>query len=664
MVDLSSEVIRVCNAIHTKLGAEKAKMHLNTTYMTSLRKGTGVKQRNCEPLEWEDILTLPINTDALIQLPCQHIIHLLIELNKKRAGGYRMSKHVIKQEEITYKRDDKKNITTLEGMDNIEEANVNTKLIYHRKEYTRNFKAMEDRYKEWKNQGVKNREKKWKEYKSYTKKDKNAKGPFLEIPREPKMTFGLKGSPGAGKTLTGYAFFFNFLQQRELEEQKDKRTVVWVGLEKEKTGTIAVARPNTNEIIVFKKASIREAIIPFIEQMTSGNVLIVDGVKTNEQKKNEEHKDIVFTARSKLMLSYIIMSGSSDATASDDGGLSDEIMLSWDIDEAKQAWKVLKKNNLGFDYKYYYAGGSARHLFDTSKEDIIKSIKVALEKCSARIEFLLQLDMGQTSGAMDNMLVAPFKNPNYNASEPEDSPYVFRHMSAYVLNQLRSKFRDHNGADTLRLIKRALEKILANPVVTGFIWEACVDEQVWFQIKDAKERPTKPDSFKVFKSISSCDFSIRSRLTHKKSGSSVFENTLLTPATVQEGIWLAPEAWNNPVWDFIYLVGDKMYFIQCTLSARHEIKQDNIYNFVEKYNEKAESVGGYKSIAYIDVQIWQPANVQKCKISTTRLTRSSKVGPKIRGRRIAVKSIEDNPKDYSKYTSEEDLYTHVTIGIL
>ena len=438
----------------------------------------------------------------------------------------------------------------------------------------------------------------------------------------------LKGSPGSGKSVTTLAHFVDLIDRRKLHNNnptstatatapqsvpastssrptppmhastkksgtstKDKephnKTLIWLGLDNK---TLIVAPSNDKEYFhIFRDVDLKGTVLPYIEHIVKGSALFLDGVKTATQGECV-HTQIVDAATDgkRCILTYIIMSGSCNATKGD-RDYYDTQMYSWSKEDSCAAWRALKKpeDQILFEEQFFLAGGSARHLFWYNEKMIKKSLAKELAG-KYDYEKLLTLNVGGESSEISNLLIGAF-GKNYQTEE-----IIYDHMSEFVLRRLRETTRSKINEDTAyRKIKELFQNFPGPETSRGYAWENLVDEHVWFHLKTRSEnvqrgsRPTtRQHQFFRLTNLPSCVFTIYKHTRHEKDGSTVLKDTSISKSDIDAGVWVSPHAFNNRAFDFIYLKGNSMTFIQCTIAPTHKIDTPYMYQFVKQYNEE------------------------------------------------------------------------------
>ena len=438
------------------------------------------------------------------------------------------------------------------------------------------------------------------------------------------VSLDIKGSPGTGKSLTGFTF------ASDVVNKYMRQDVLWLSLKNNDLGfAILFDVTQQGKALIFKDIEISNEMTAFTDCVQNA-VVFIDGLRSGLDDKTH-HKNIQSKFRNKgECLLYSIVSGSNQFNPGQD--VPKTTVLSWCREDAEKAWdmmyrekgkkstdgKVLNQKGEDFEKRYYFAGGSVRHLFRYKIAQIEGSINDAIGNLNSAYDHF-ELGPGFESYAVSNTLIGVF------GRDENDFANVARHMSPYIfllMKNIASK-NPNSGPLVLKLL-RLLDYILQNPVVTGFVWEACMSEIVDRSLK-MRSNSNAMQPVAPFKHITEpvVNFQIADSVLYTSEDDLVE----LEMRKREKGVWCIPTRFNNPVWDFIFLNDKAMVFIQCTMAKSHKLNENTIYEFVKGFNSKA-IVG---KVSEIDVQIWVPdnENTRTCTIDLTKVTENNvKVGPR------------------------------------
>ena len=673
--------MRVCNILAANQH-ESVRNEIKKERMAQLISGCCLRENDTLNTEWTDIFDREF---AIIDCkpPIANIIHpLYIWAKNVNDHGSMTFSSVSKSnlkitgEEIKAKTDTKaineKDMWYAKEYDAEEDENMMLKLtglkasglmnpdplqksdvvdIYKRNEVKRMYGIMKRRYNKW-----------------------------TKLRNPEKSTLAIKGSPGAGKTMIAYIMAIELMLEKKLET-----TIVWVSLFEEGEANIVISPPFSDSLICLKIVK-TESITDYISSIKTPLVIFLDGMRSGNLE-NEDHRELRKEARGKIALTYLIMSGSTTAESKGNEPIMDNVLLSWKEEEARAAWKLLKMDNneigkeCSFDEKYFLAGGSARLLFRTKIADVIVVFGKELRKINLPLGSLLVDSIGQESSSMSNLVVAPYY---FNEEMP-----VYGHSSGYILAKLRNKVREGQPEMVYEQVVKLLEGVMKNPCVNGFVWEGCIDELVAYKIYQDITKPNQATPH-LPRQVQQCVPFGGEMATPSKRGLKVckryeyprqkeVEKILadLSVAEVENGVWLAPEAWNNALWDFVYLEGNKMTFIQCTIAKSHSIKEQKMFDFVKEYNNQIvqkHTGEDRKEIEAIAFEIWYKKGQKKTVLNEKDLItgeEGNRVGPyedvqgrngKIQRQRKQILSIAHTGEKYGNLT-EDKRFQFVQIDI-
>ena len=187
--------------------------------------------------------------------------------------------------------------------------------------------------------------------------------------------------------------------------------------------------------------------------------------------------------------------------------------------------------------KFYFAGGSARYMFELTTNQVIDDITQAVSEVP-NVQALLFNQVGERSTNAVNRLFALFLSGNY---------YRKSIVSAFAATELAAVV----GPDEISLFRNIWQNDL-NPSVDGSLFE------LWF--------------FVTLRSTGLVVYDNSGNQYRWKRSQVVTIDPQNIPDISSELCWWKPKAWNQGGYDALYMEGGHVYFFQISKSKKHKLK--------------------------------------------------------------------------------------------
>lgn len=437
------------------------------------------------------------------------------------------------------------------------------------------------------------------------------------------------GPPGTGKSVAGFAFAASV--------DRAEWTVIWLNLS-EFQPLMSIFEGNQQ----YTAYTSYEFVWDFLGQAGGSQkcLLIVDGfLNTNIRHDQTREYAQSWRTADQYNRRLIIISSMSSRGKVNDGvdsiyRVRELLVPSWtrrEYDDALQIPELLSSvsSSLGsppgnsvqglqelIDQKFYFAGGSARHMFQFALKNVKESLDRALQSIPSKPPEGYFM-MSSRAGNAVNRLVALYTTSENNLREIFVSAYVRRRLKEAVtslaMRSMLSTVRDDvsgSGAGSM------LETLFCTDLCSGNL-------ELTFQ----------NDS-----SVLLASASIR-KVDMQKSNS----------IEVKDEEWLKPEAETHPGFDLVYInpQAEFVRFVQLTRSDRHKLNLTPCKLFIDKLTKCK-----IKIVEFCFV-------VNKEKLANFKVTNTKKEPVQGRGALTKYRLASDRDVEYWVEGSEE---TQVTVA--
>ena len=373
------------------------------------------------------------------------------------------------------------------------------------------------------------------------------------------------GPPGTGKSVAGFAFAASM--------DRAEWSFIWIKLSQYFRPTCAIFEGNARYT-----ATVRlEEVVDLLRRMSSPQkmLLVVDGfLITTERHKlileaAEAWRKLDLFNRRLIVISSMSSRGKKDEGVEETKGVKEHLVPSWTLQEYMDALKsplILKSvsgalgtapGNPSQDLqelikrKFYFAGGSARHMLHFPIDKVKNSLDTAV-KCVTQ-------------------------------SIPETS-FMMISRDENAVNRLFALYRGSGGRD---------REVFVSAYAASAVAEVVTSSAIRTMVRTMKDDISGSGAGSLLETLFCCDLRTGGvRLTFRNGSSALLARSWIrildmssaTSIEVGDEEWLKPEAETNPGFSLVYVnrPAEMVRFIQLTRSDRHRLNLEPCKRFIDK----------------------------------------------------------------------------------
>ena len=373
------------------------------------------------------------------------------------------------------------------------------------------------------------------------------------------------GPPGTGKSVAGFAFAASM--------DRAEWSFIWIKLSRNFRPTCAIFEGNARYTATVNL----EEVVDLLKRMGSPKkmLLIVDGfVSTIERhqlilEEAETWRKSDLFSRRLIVISSMSSRGKKDEGVEEMKGVKEHLVPSWTLQEYMDALKnplILKSvsgalgtapGNPSQDLqelikrKFYFAGGSARHMLQFTIDKVKNSLDAAVESVTQ--------------------------------STPATS-FMMSSRAGNAVNRLFALYRGSGGRG---------REVFVSAYAASAVAEAVTSSAIRTMFSTMKDDISGSGAGSLLETLFCCDLRTGGvRLTFRNGSSALLARSSIrkldmnsaTSIEVGDEEWLKPEAETNPGFDLVYVnrPAEMVRFVQLTRSDRHRLNLRPCKRFIDK----------------------------------------------------------------------------------